>query len=120
MNVFPNQFSEIADLLQKLFDKYPSYVHFDFTVGTNWNGNVRVPYVKFNIYTPEIMHNEYAKFDDFAAFINRLLADGVKSVATRQAESQLESFRKQLEFYKKQVETAEGRLAELKKLDDFK
>ena len=82
---------KICSLIEQLYAKYPAYVVFTFTLGTNKNGNIDEPYVEYNIYTPEISHNKFRdNYIGFIQFLEKLLVDGVKDVRVSVLEKQLE------------------------------
>lgn len=88
---YVEQFVEIIPLMEKLYEKYPAYVHMDFTLGTNMNSNIPEPYIKYNIYTPEISHNSYSNFESFIAFIKLILSNGINNVRINILEKQIET-----------------------------
>ena len=69
--------TKAAGLQYDIWRKFPSYVHMDVTLSTESNGKKKTQY---NIYTPEINHNNYSEFNDFVRFLELLIRDGVVKV----------------------------------------
>ena len=68
--------TKVAGLQYDLWRKYPSYVHMDITLSTDKDKEK----VKYNVYTPEINHNNYSNLSDFVRFLEFLIRDGVLNV----------------------------------------
>jgi len=67
----------LAGLQYDLYRKFPKYVSMDITLSTDHKGKERI---KYNIYTPEVNHNNYSDFNDFVRFVKSLIKDGVVKV----------------------------------------
>lgn len=74
---FMEQANKASGLQYDLWRKFPSYVHLDLTLSTNTEGK---EHIKYNIYTPELSHNNYSDFRDFICFMERVIKDGVRNV----------------------------------------
>jgi len=68
---YVRQMTKVAKAVQKLYDTYKEYTHFDYTCGTN-NGEF---YEKWNIYTPTITHNTFSTSEKLIDFINDMIKD---------------------------------------------
>ena len=110
---YKEKLSQIAGLVEALYEKYPSYIHFDFVLSTNMDGNIPAKTVRYNIYTPEIGHNQYADFDKFIAFIELLLSDGVESVAAKMLKKNLENQIVRKANAEEQIKTIQEKLKRL-------
>ncbi len=105
-----SKLSKITKLVQKIYAKYPDYVHFDFTLSTERNGKKRTTY---NIYTPELCHNKFYDFKRCCDFLEEIIADGVPEVRIRVLKQGLESAYSQKAHAEEKIKDKE---AELKKL----
>lgn len=77
---FMEQASKAAGLQYELWRKFPNYVHLDLTLSTERDGKEGI---KYNIYTPELNHNEHSDFRDFTCFMERVIKDGVVNVRVK-------------------------------------
>ena len=66
-----------AGLQYDIWRKFPKYVHMDFTLSVDNNGKQKI---KYNIYAPEINHNNFSEFNDFVRLLELLIRDGVLNV----------------------------------------
>ena len=82
---FTEQANKAAGLQYDLWRKFPSYVHLDLTLSADKDGDK----IKFNIYTPELNHNNYSNIQDFVRFMECVIKDGVKNVRIRILEERL-------------------------------
>ena len=111
----------IKQLQDKLFATRANYVHLDRCLGMR-DG---VPYEHWNIYTPDISHNNFENKEEFVAFLERLIADDAfyngKSIEKIRedidaAKNRLQDDQKTLERLTKNLEEAE----EAKKLHSIR
>lgn len=65
---------KVKELQDKLFEKRADYVVVDRTLGLN---NENEPYERWNIYTPDISHNNFENRAKFVEFLERLVSDDV-------------------------------------------
>jgi len=82
-----------AGLQYDVWRKFPKYVHMDFTLSTD-NGKEKI---KYNIYTPEINHNNYSEINDFVRFLELLIRDGVLKVNVSNLKAKLADAQKSKE-----------------------
>lgn len=84
---FMEQANKVAGLQYDLWRKFPNYVHLDLTLSTDGDGK---EHIKYNIYTPELLHNNYSDFRDFICFMERVIKDGVVNVRISLLKAKLE------------------------------
>ncbi|KKM86008.1 hypothetical protein LCGC14_1283400 [marine sediment metagenome] len=112
--MYEKELAQVAILCGKLYKKYPAYVKFDFTLGTHHCGNLLEPYVRYNIYTPEIHHNQYSDFNKFVAFIETILVDGVIDVRIGILEERLENAKESRAYSNEEIKEVERKLKKIK------
>jgi len=84
---FTENLTKAAGLQYDVWRKFPKYVHMDITLSTDYDTTKEK--VKYNIYTPEINHNNYYEFSDFVRFLDSLIKDGVLNVNIRLLKTKL-------------------------------
>lgn len=83
---FIEQASKTASLQYDLWRKFPNYVHMDLTLSTDRDGKEGI---KYNIYTPELCHNNYSDFRDFIYFMECVIKDGVINIRVKLLKAKL-------------------------------
>lgn len=64
------QLVEIHDLMKKVYDTEPNYVVLSITYSTDQRKDYkRKRYMKLNLYTPIMGHNEFNNIEDFLTFL---------------------------------------------------
>lgn len=62
---------KIKELQDQLFKTRANYVYLDRCLGMRDN----IPYEQWNIYTPDISHNNFENKEEFVVFLERLISD---------------------------------------------
>ena len=110
------QAGKAAGLQYDLFQKFPRYVTMDLALSTDSQGEHRGKQrARYNIYTPEINHNNYGDFNDFIRYMERLLSDGVIEVRMKMLQDRLSAAQEtrvnaidEIDDLKKDIEKLQG------------
>jgi len=100
--------NDIKKRIDKLYEKYPNYICFSYTVSLNKNMKTE----KWNIYTPVIYHNEFKDREKFIEFLDFLIKLGHENYK----KMKLERLKESREYLKEELEDIEKNIMEYEDL----
>jgi len=102
---------QVFDLIEQLREKHPYYVVFSMTESHDTQKNVYL--TKYNIYTPDINHNEFTTLEGFTEFMLKLINSDIfyRTRCKAMIDSELEYARERLRDAQSDLEYAEQSLA---------